>query len=527
MRKPAKYISRIVPTLALFAVALWLEWTLAARPPEDRSLADGTRLEWRECWFEVSWPRVAHCALLTLPADEGRERQVLPVVVLRHRGYSDGAGPLLFINGGPGAATGLGAADIDMWLDWREDNPWPHDLVLFDQRGVGLSRPRLECPGLLKFYRESLDKRLSAREELSRGYDLARECHASLLEAGVRLGEYSTRHGARDVLRLMRAMGGDDWNLYGTSYGTRVALEVLREHAHVKPDTAADVPGLRSVILDSVYPAERHGLLEYPRTLARSFERLFRACEADGGCVNRFGSPRANFANALRSLRERALQLEIDHWWTGERLKVKLNDARFLSAVYMGLYRWDLIEQMPAAIAAAAAGEIDQPLRNVVENYANFMVDDSFHDAVYLAVECNDRRPASYAEYRDAVAPYLGLREYLELAWEFDNCRDWRAPDAIALSQQPISAELPVLLLSGEFDPVTPPEWAARAAGHLGNAFHVVLKGTGHDAINSDMCARQVAGDFLVEPTQKPGAACLLGQATPAFRGANRAGGPE
>ena len=512
MRRLKKYALLIIPTLLLITAAVYLEWLFAMRPPPDRQLADGTRLEWDSCWFEVNWPRVAHCGWLQPPQNGDARGHVLPLVVLRYRGWHRSEGPVLFLNGGPGAATGLEARDIKLWFDWREDNPWPHDLVIYDQRGVGLSRPRLECPGLTKFYRESLRLELSAREEQRRAYELARECLTDLRAAGERLDEYSTRHSARDVLRLMRAFGAERWNLYGVSYGTRLALEVLRE----------DASAIRGVILDSVYPPERHGLLEYPRTLGQSFERLFLACEADSGCLRKFASPRANFARALRGLRERALEMEVTHWSTGEPVRVKLNDARLVSAVFMGLYQWDLIAYLPAAIDAAARGEVNHALRELMENYANFMVDDGFHDAVYHAVECNDMRAVSYAEYQSALQSFPWLREYLAPAWEFDTCRDWRAPEAQALSAQAIRASVPVLLLSGEFDPVTPPEWAALTATSLEHAFHVVFKGIGHDAIDSDECASEVAGDFLAHPMRAPRASCLSAQAAIEFQDADR-----
>ncbi|MGY8996440.1 MAG: alpha/beta fold hydrolase, partial [Alphaproteobacteria bacterium] len=205
-----------------------------------------------ECWVQASMVQNVDCYHVIVPLDranpsDGTAR--LAVAVLRSSSRSPAPDPIIYMEGGPGAPTF--ATDYPDYEDYS-DFWWEHtssfrrtrDFILFDQRGIGLSRPSLDCPELHDLDRTMpeilhYDHPLIGRE----ASELA-ACYERLRADGVPLEQFDTRNSADDVADIVRALGYEQVNLYGVSYGTRLGLEVMRRH----PDL------VRSAVLDGVYP---------------------------------------------------------------------------------------------------------------------------------------------------------------------------------------------------------------------------------------------------------------------------------
>ena len=142
----------------LLLPAAWFAWQALHAPPAPMQLDSGARLEWVDCWFEVPWTRPVHCAYLHTAPEPGAtpERFTLPVVYLSQSIWERHRPPTLYIAGGPGGSAWLEADEIDFWLQWVDLTDWPGDLILYDQRGVGLSEPAIHCPELQTLRRELL-----------------------------------------------------------------------------------------------------------------------------------------------------------------------------------------------------------------------------------------------------------------------------------------------------------------------------------------------------------------------------------
>jgi pimeloyl-ACP methyl ester carboxylesterase len=111
------------------------------------------------------------------------------------------------------------------------------------------------------------------------------------------------------------------------------------------------------------------------------------------------------------------------------------------------------------------------------------------------------------------------LERYPELAGLYENsmlgglvyraCEVWSAGTAEASANQPVESDVPTMILSGEFDPITPPAWGFQAAETLENAFTFVFPGIGHGASVADPCPMGMMIDFLENPLQEPEASCI------------------
>lgn len=368
-----KYVFAVV---ILAVTSPFIIWKLANIFPDDEILQNGAKLEWESCWFDIPLFNVIHCAYL-YPSSNTNEKAVkLPVVVLRDY-LSTQNNPILYINGGPGYATSLGGDGINGWLEWKKEKQLENDLVLFDQRGTGLSEPKPECKGMIEHYTEVFSKNLSQEEGYLQTREKLAECYKKLVSDGHDLSSYSTQYGASDIDDLMHTISSDNkWNIYGVSYGSRLAIEVMQKNPEL----------IRSVVLDSVYPPNNSLLLKWPYLLNNSLDNLFQGCIRDSECNELYPGLKNKFRNALSRLKKEPLILEVDDWAVDGKIKVVINDHRFIMAVYYALYQWDQIEHLPKAIYSIL-NDTNDSLLFIIESYVNVLLDKDLNDVIYSSVE--------------------------------------------------------------------------------------------------------------------------------------------
>jgi pimeloyl-ACP methyl ester carboxylesterase len=484
--------------LALGAAAVW---QALHRPPTPVALANGARLEWVDCWFAVAWLRPVHCGRLTTGEDPGLGGPpfVLPVVYVPARPWERMGGRTLYIAGGPGGATQLGASDIPAWLEWLDEVGWTQDTVFYDQRGVGLAQPRIDCPELAELRRRLLPLDLETREAGERLQAAGRACKRRHERIGVDFRRFDTPANARDARDLMATLGGGPWNLYGVSYGTRVALEVMRE----APE------GLRAVVLDSAFPPKVHAELADPWLLDRLFALVSRVCELLETCESPDEIVATDLDQALAQLRSRPLLAEVPDPAGLGRLKIRLGDEDFAWLLFEAAYRWDLLPRLPAYAAAAAGGHLTPALQGLISDSVRGLLDDSVSDAVAAAVDCNDAPVLPPSRAEAMRQRYPAVASLLEHDWELHFCRFWKTTDAGERFRAPVHADVPTLVLAGEFDPVTPPEWSAAAAADLRRAFLFEFPGIGHGVLDSHDCAVEVVRAFFARPEAPQSPPCL------------------
>ncbi len=147
-------------------------------------------------------------------------------------------------------------------------------MILFDQRGTGYSPPALDCPETTQASLDQLDKVLTPEEADNQYNQALTACHDRLTTQGYNLAAYNSAESAADINDLRIALGIQEWNLYGISYGTRLALTTLRDYRQ----------GIRSVVIDSVYPPQASLVTDTPADFARALNLVFDTCAADQTC---------------------------------------------------------------------------------------------------------------------------------------------------------------------------------------------------------------------------------------------------
>jgi pimeloyl-ACP methyl ester carboxylesterase len=359
-----------------------------------------------------------------------------------------------------------------------------------DQRGVGRSRPRVDCRGLRVLEARLLQRELPPEEEDRLWLDAVASCRDRLLRRGIDFSIFGSSQSAGDIDDLRRALGVEEWNIYGISYGTRLALTVARDHAE----------GVRSLVLDSVYPPEAQSLLEGPEGLALALERAWSGCEECAGTPDVLG-------RVVAALNQRPMRIAFVHPDTLARYVVVLDGDRLIDALVVGLSGHADVRKLAAAIEGIAAGD-ERAAAPLVRDYWLAMQDEDFSYPVNFSVECREEVPFNDGRVFEEANrfPLVARHERRDASVMQDICELWKAEPS-PIDNQPIHTSAPTLILAGIFDPVTPVAWAERLARSLPKAQLLTVM-AGHSVTDADPCASQVIAAFLDEPYQPPSADC-------------------
>lgn len=485
--------------LAVGAAAwVWKDWQ---QPPPGLLLDNGAYLTWGECWFDTPLLRPVHCGRLHTRLEPGQKPQsfALPVVRVAAWPWRRERPPVVYAAGGPGGATGLESRWIGYWFDWVSEVDWPADIIFYDQRGVGLSQPSIDCQGVRDVAIAMAGSDLPTEQQYRALSEAQQQCSARLVAEGWNLNRFDSQHNADDLLDLVATLGLEQWQLYGVSYGTRLALQVMRRQPS----------GLQAVVLDSVYPPQRQGERADTPLLNRALALFARSCERLATCDAPHARLQAALQDAMLHLRHTPERIVLREPGTGRALSVLLNEDDLPWLIFESQYSWDNLDALPSVVESLADGHVSPALRELLQASVDQLFDDSLSTAVGNSVDCRDNGPFSETAFKRQLHRYPLVAQIKQFDWQYHPCRQWPVEDAGAAQRQPVSSDVPVLLLSGEFDPVTPPEWAEQAARTLPNSDSLIFPGIGHGALDSDACAMAATRAFLSQPEKPRVSGCL------------------
>jgi pimeloyl-ACP methyl ester carboxylesterase len=396
--------------------------------------------------------------------------------------------PLVVLVGGPGqAATVAGAVIAEALREVRNRR----DIVLVDQRGTGQSNPlRCEADRALP-----LDELFAPRPDPAK----TRAC-LTALDADTRL--YATPTAMDDLDEVRAALGYEQVNLWGGSYGTRAALVYLRQHGeHV-----------RSLILDGSAPFSLKLPLYAARDAQRALDLTYADCQSDAACQRAFPDARAELERLLATLDQGPREVRVPHPRTGVATPLRIERAGLAGAARNLLYVPQLAGLLPLAVQRAQSGDFG-PFIASADAFASGV---GVATGMFLSVVCAEDVP----RFDSAQARAATRGTFLGGAWLEDvraECQGWPAATLPPAYYEPVASDVPSLLLSGHLDPVTPPSWGDEVASHLGRSRHVVVPGAGHGTTPLG-CIPELLAEFL--DTLEPAAldiACVQRLARPAF----------
>lgn len=415
----------------------------------------------------------ARCSTLSVPEDRSRpggRRIDLGLAWVPGAAKRPQSDPILFLAGGPGQAA---LASFPMLAGAFRDALRQREVILVDQRGTGTSHP-LECPAVAARLRAADFEAGNATEASA----LAQACLAEINDADPRF--YTTSTYIDDLEAVRTALGVQQVNLYGVSYGTRVALEYLRRH----PER------VRAAVLDSVVPPTLRLGAEHARNLEDAIDVQFARCAADEQCRERHGSPRAVLDGLLARLRAEPQPVTYRDPLTHELRQEKLTADAVATVVRLHAYVPQLFALLPMLLADAAAGQPEGLMAQA--RMVQQLVGEQVSVPLQLSVTCAEDAPGLVADPADRDT-LLGTA-FVDLLQA--QCATWPRGSVPADFHAPVTAARPVLLLSGEFDPVTPPRYGELVQRSLPHSRHFVLRGQGHGVLGIG-CTPRLFADFL------------------------------
>jgi pimeloyl-ACP methyl ester carboxylesterase len=416
-------------------------------------------------------PTDAYCGTLDVyenrSARTGR-RIALNIVLLPAIGTDVRPDPLVFLAGGPGQGAAQMAGDVRAIFRRVLRR---RDIVLVDQRGTGKSNP-LDCRSESHTLRELTESDDAALERL-------RRCLAAY-DADVR--QYVTTVAMDDLDDVRAHLGYDRVNLYGGSYGTRAALVYLRQHGD----------RVRSMILDGVSPVDMRVPLFTARDAQRALDKLLGDCERDTTC-------RAAYPDLTKRIRALLLRLEatpplvrVVHPRTGVGEEVRV-EARVVASILFGaLYNPITASLVPMLVERAEQNDFE-PLFAL--GLAGGAASDNMSVGMQLSVLCSEDAARFTDEDIGRETAGSIFSSHL-VSGQRRACALWPKADVDPSYYEPVTSDVPALVLSGDIDPVTPPDWGEAVTRHLRNARHIAVPATGHGVISTP-CGARLIEEFL------------------------------
>jgi pimeloyl-ACP methyl ester carboxylesterase len=454
-----------------------------------------------------------YCGYLVVPKDRAKPTGStirLAVAVFKSPSASPAPAPLIFLQGGPGGAI---VADLGSSIT-RENAPnivGNQDLILIDQRGNGLSRPFLGCNPLRDQMGSSLNQQTSQPQAEASYVRAARLCYSTFDRAGINLNTFSTIANAADIAELGPALGYKQVNVYGVSYGTRVALTMMRLFP----------ANIRSVILDAVLPTQTNVFTQVPVSMSRVFGVLFAGCAADHACNTAYPHLDRTFYNLVDRLNAKPATIEARDPQTGRTSKVVLTGDQLVNTVFQMLYATANIPHIPQLIYETARGTYRGVAGQIYENQTDVVEYGSgISEGKYYSVVCGEDAPFTNAKQITAaiskMPPALQSSARGSQISAFNTCTQaWHVTRVSAVQKQAVRSRIPTLVLNGEYDPITPPDLGVLAARTLSRVNSYTFPGVGHGAYLSAACPHSMAVAFLANPTSRPNASCISQMTAP------------
>lgn len=420
----------------------------------------------------------------------------LKVVVLPATSAERSPDPFVYIPGGPGSSATEDAPGIAQFFAKIREH---RDLLFVDQRGTGGSHP-LKCD----FFN-------SADLQSYLGYffplEDVKKCRKQL-EQKADLTLYTTPIAMDDLDEVRAALGYERLNLFGGSYGTRAALVYLKRHPkHV-----------RTAMLQGVAPTNEYMPLAFAQHNERALQGILAECAMDEACNQAFPNLRAETKTVLDRLLKGQVVVEVRNQEAGaggsrqaSRTKIKLSRDLAAEAIRYMLYHPGSASRVPLVLHLAAQGDF-VPLAEAALNYRRGIVATG-SNGLYLSITCAEDLPWIKPGEGERLAANTFLGDY-RLRQQREACALWPRATIPAAYSDPTSATAPVLILTGQWDPVTPPSNAEAVANHLTNSLNVVVPHGAHGLGGLDGldCLERLSTEFVEKGTVKDlDTACVKG----------------
>lgn len=480
-------------------------YTVSEPSPRASAQEIVPRFEPSECLFTLPQGQVdgetVQCGFLSVPesrADPNSPTIKLAVAIFKSTSPAPQE-PVIRLDGGPGGHSLQSAGEYLFFLQSSQSLIERGDLILLDQRGVGLSQPSLACTELTEAQLTLMNENLPLEDE-QRQYEIATQaCRERLAGQGINLNAYTSAENAADIHDLWTALGYEQVNLYGVSYGTRLALTIMRDYPE----------GIRSVILDSAFPPQVNLYVDVDRHAQRAIDLIFEECARHTDCAAAFPNLEKDFFATVERFNATPEPMTLISLEDGQEYGWLVTGNDYLDIIFSTLYVTQLVGLLPTIINSTYAGDY-QWLQLIA---SALLLDFSVDYGMYYSVQCAEEVPFQTPDEVDAAASQLDLR-YRRYAEEsgidiFATCAIWNVTPSDEIEAAPVQSDIPTLVVAGQFDPITPPDYGRATAASLSHSYFFEYPGGGHGVFDEGQCPLSITMAFLDDPLTEPDSACI------------------
>lgn len=402
----------------------------------------------------------------------------LNIVVIPALHRNSTAVPIFYFEGGPGvAATNNASFFADSTVPYRNY----HDIVLIDIRGTGKSNG-LDCPSL------QIKKGIKDHFEEMYPKDAVKECY-DFLSKKADLKQYTTTNVVKDIEEVRKWLGYKKINIFGLSYGTRVALVYMKMFAS----------SIASSILWSPVPTYAKMPLYHATFAQASLDQIFKNCELDSGCYNAFPNLTKEFNLLMESKRAKPFSLLYTDS-SGSSAQISFSWNAFQTKLRTLLYAPMGIQQIPHIIHQTYLGNLNP----FISLYPTKPDTSTFSaEGLYLCITCTEDVPFMNAKQIDSLTKKTFMGSY-RIDQQRNACSQWARGNVPADYFIPVKSNIPTLILSGGLDPITPFSQAKEIASHLSKSTLVLIPQMSHtyDGLSNPECFDNVCLSFIDDPLQ-------------------------
>jgi pimeloyl-ACP methyl ester carboxylesterase len=442
------------------------------------------------------------CGNVLVPEDRDKSLELdvhLAVAIFYGPGGKYSKDPILVLHGGPG--MGMLKNSAAYYSTFIEPLTRERDVIFFDQRGVGFSKPSLACPEIAQVYLQDIQGQIAVDVRDETYTNAMLECRTRLEDMNVDPGAYTTLASAADVRDILLALKYPTANLYGLSYGTRLAQMVMREYPWI----------VSSATLDSVLPLETRIYNEGSATSEYALDTLFSGCEADPACKQTYPDLEKRYTELIQKLDTNPIKTTVI-LPLGSR-KVSMDGLSITDYLLWAMQSQQLIQNVPITINRISTG--DYSTLRYATLYQVLSIQDVSVGA-YLSINCHEQVYATSPEELGTDLSKHPDTETIGLAKIFGSgealfkvCNLWKARPKLDGENEPLRADIPTLIISGKYDPITPPDYGKLVASYLNHAYFYEFPNSSHTAtFGTDPCPLQVVVAFLQNPNIQPEPSC-------------------
>ncbi|MFN5059158.1 MAG: alpha/beta hydrolase [Chloroflexota bacterium] len=457
-----------------------------------------------DCDESITIDRTIECRTVLVPLDHDNpasDSVVLPMMIVRAAGENTNA-PLYLLQGGPGGDT----IDTFSFLVSKLDSVLPNDrdIYFYEQRGTTDTQPSLDCPEVHQLGISLLPEDLSYTEGVDKYLVAYEQCITRLQQKGVNLSMFNSRQNALDLIYIAEQFGHDQIDLYGVSYGSLLAQHVTR----LKPEL------IRSLVIDGIVPPNESVDARVYESRHNALEAIFSDCENDTTCASAYPSIRQTYADIMADYEANPRMWEL----TDPEDATVTHTAR---VDHYGLQGWlfslmyddQLVRYVPLMLTELANERTD-----TVRFFMSFNVfNDSIAEMMYMSTQCSEEALVPTGDYvipADNLIPLADGELENDLRYRQVLCELSQVTPLDASFNAEFRTDVPTLIVSGRYDPITPAVFGDIVAGSVPQATHIVIPNGAHGAMLSNACAADIAKAFWANPTQTLDTSCVAEQRT-------------